>query len=209
MLRSMVDRFLGRQESTMGKLTRLATRGELPDIQLTPISGTIDPIIARLALEQVTQRLDAQLIIKNSTEQRAMAVASHCMLMELTIAITTTALSFVDKLRPGLLAAATTGGCCLVIAILFAYRSVRTRHHYLPGRLPIEIWPDLFERSGIAEFISQLMVAAQNIMIANERSQQVRTHRLNVAMVFVQIAIPVAILNATITWAIGVWFFAR
>ncbi len=168
-----------------------------PGAALSEPPETLDLDVAKAALEQVNKRLEAELILKGTTETRALTLAGQCttLLSAITAALLIEAFG---SHRLPLLAAGGTAGLCLFLAVIFAYGSANPRATgVLPGRLPDEIWDDLVA-PGMkgAEFLSRLMIGVQDAMVQNELDQDRRAGALSRAIMMVRLAVPLAVAGA-------------
>jgi hypothetical protein len=159
----------------------------------------LDPDTAKVALEQVNKRLDAELALKSSTETRALTLAGQC--TTLLSAITAAVLvEGYGSHRPPLMAAGIVGVVCLLTAVIFAYNSAQPRNTgVLPGRLPDELWDDLIAPGMKGpEFMGRLMLGLQDAMVQNELNQVKRARALANAVRTVRLAVPLAFAAALV-----------
>jgi hypothetical protein len=200
----MVTKFTGLGSSWLGKRLRGHRAAALPPgSALSDLPESIDLDTAKAALEQVNKRLDAELVLKSSTETRALTLAGQCTTLLSAITAAVLVESYGSQRIP-LILAGIGSGVCLFAAILFAYSSAKPRRGVvLPGRLPDELWDDLVapDMKG-AEFMGRLMLSLQDVMIQNELRQEQRARALNWAMLFVRLTVPAACLTALL--AVGI-----
>lgn len=194
----MKTEFLGTTTSWLSALVRRHPSAALPaGSALSDPPESLDPDTAKVALEQVNKRLDAELALKSSTETRALTLAGQCT----TLLSAVTAGLLIEAYgnhRTPLLAAGIVAAVCLFFAILFAYSSANPRKTgVLPGRLPDELWDDLTapDMKG-PEFIGRLMLGLQDAMVENERNQDSRARSLTRAILMVRAAVPLAVVAA-------------